>query len=166
MSEVAPVIPAGAMTRTGLRLTDPNMPIEQAARIGVNIADGHKAFQWAIGDYLIFIETTYPNEWTQLAELLGVSEEKRIEYRRVSEKVPHSVRRENVDWSHHRAVAALKVVDSATGKAIPDHKAQKQWLEKVEDEGLSHAALRDALRNGSEPIVQHSCRCCGRAYDA
>ncbi len=144
---------AGALTPTGLTLTDPNMPQGQAEAVGTLLGSMHKSVQFAIGDWLIFIEQVYPEQWSQMSELLGVSEEKRREYRRVAARVPRSVRRKNVDWSQHRAVASL-----------PDPKQQKQWLAKVEDERMSHHALRDALRNGTDPIVQKSCRCCGRDY--
>ena len=143
---------AGALTPTGLTLTDPNLPIGQAEAVGTLLGAMHKSVQFAIGDWLIFIEQVYPDEWSQMSELLGLSEDKRREYRRVSARVPKSVRRANVDWSQHRAVATLPPPE------------QKKWLVKVEEERMSHHALRDELRNGSKPIVQTSCRCCGRAY--
>jgi hypothetical protein len=112
----------------------------------------HKSVQFAIGDWLIFIEHVYTDEWSQMSELLGLSEDKRREYRRVAARVPRSIRRANVDWSQHRAVAPLPLDE------------QKQWLAKVEAERMPHHALRDALRNGHEPIQQTSCRCCGRDF--
>jgi hypothetical protein len=73
------------------------------------------------------------------------------EYLRVSEKVPRSIRREKLSWSHHRAVAALEPPE------------QKQWLRRAEDERLSHHQLRDALRV-EEPPDPGVCRCCHRAF--
>ena len=141
---------AGALTPTGLTLTDPNLPIGQAEAIGTLLGAMHKSVQFAIGDWLIFTEEVYPEQWSQMSELLGLSEEKRREYRRVAARVPRSVRRANVDWSQHRAVAPLPAPE------------QKRWLAKVEEERMSHHALRDELRNGNEPIVQTHCRCCGK----
>jgi hypothetical protein len=71
------------------------------------------------------------------------------EYLRVSEKVPRSIRRENLSWSHHRAVAALEPPE------------QVEWLERAEDERLSHHQLRDKLRVVPEPAPER-CECCGR----
>lgn len=143
---------AGALTPTGLTLTDPNLPRPQAEAVGTLLGAMHKSVQFAIGDWLIFIENVYPDEWSQMSELLGLSEDKRREYRRVSARVPRSVRRANVDWSQHRAVAVLPPPE------------QKQWLKRVEEERMSHHALRDELRNGHEPIEQKACRCCGRDF--
>jgi hypothetical protein len=141
---------AGALTPTGLTLTDPNMPYDQAEAIGTLLGRMHMSVRFAIGDWLLFIETVYPDEWTQMALVLGMSERTCTDYMRVSQRVARSRRRAKVDWSQHRAVAALPPPE------------QKEWLKKVEDERMSHHALRDALRNGQEPAAQTTCRCCGK----
>lgn len=143
---------AGALTPTGLTLTDPNMPIEQAAAVGRLLGKMDSSVKFAIGDWLLFTEQVYPDEWSQLVEVLGLSEDRRREYMRVSQRVPKSRRRSHVDWSHHRAVAPLPPPE------------QKEWLKKVETEGLSHHALRDALRPANGVVVRHECPTCGRPY--
>lgn len=106
--------------------------------------------RFAIGDWLLFIEQVYPSEWSQMAEVLEMEHRTVRDYMRVSERVARSTRRPKLDWSQHRAVAALPPPE------------QKQWLKKAETERMSHHALRDALRNGHEPAVQTHCRCCGK----
>jgi hypothetical protein len=155
---------AGALTPTGLTLTDPNLPIGQAEAIGTLLGRMHMSVRFAIGDWLLFIERVYPDEWSQLSEVLGMDYRTVRDYMRVSERVPRSVRRPKLEWSQHRAVAALSVIDPKTGKSHPDIKAQKEWLKKAEVEQLSHHALRDALREGKPDVTPTSCRCCGRAY--
>ncbi len=151
--EVASLVPEGVrLTATGLTITNPNMPYQQAESIGYVLGDMHKSIQFAMGDWLIYIETQYPERWSQMAEALGVSEEKKREYRRVSAAVPRSVRRKNVDWSHHRAVAPLEPAQ------------QREWLKKVETERMSHHALRDALRPSNGVVATRECKCCGRAW--
>ena len=145
---------AGALTPTGLTLTDPNMPIDQAEAVGALLGRMHMSVRFAIGDWLCFIENVYPEQWSQMAEVLRMSERTMGDYMRVSQRVPRSTRRAKVDWSQHRAVAALPPVE------------QKEWLKKVEVEQMSHHALRDALRNGQEPASPTVCRACGRPYDA
>ena len=144
---------AGALTPTGLTLTDPTMPIARAEAIGALLGRMHMSVRFAIGDWLLFVEQVYPSEWSQLSTSLGLSERTCKDYMRVSERVARSRRRPNVEWSQHRAVAALPAPE------------QKEWLAKVESENLSHHALRDALRNGTPEIVQTACRCCGRDYE-
>lgn len=162
MTEVVPADPggiellaklerAGVLTPTGLTLTDPNLPMEQAEAIGVLLGRMHMSLRFAIGDWLLFIEAVYPEQWSQMAEVLHLSEETRREYMRVSERVPRSRRRPRLDWSHHRAVAALAPAD------------QKQWLKRAETERLSHHALRNALRPDPEPAPEvEVCSCCHR----
>lgn len=144
---------AGALTPTGLTLTDPNLPIREAENIGFLLGRMHMSVRFAIGDWLLFIEAVYPNEWSQLAEVLGLSVDTRREYMRVSERVARSRRRPKLDWSQHRAVAALPAPE------------QKEWLKKAEDERMSHHALRDALRNGKPRAERRECPCCHREYD-
>ncbi len=152
-TDVEPLVPQGVrLTATGLTITNPNMPLEEAETIGHVLGNMHKSIQFAIGDWLIFIEAVYPEEWSQMAEILGVSEEKCREYRRVASRVPKSLRRPNVDWSHHRAVAPLPPTE------------QKEWLKKVEVERMSHHALRDALRPANGIIPSRECPTCHRPY--
>ncbi len=143
---------AGALTSTGLTLTDVRLPYSQAEALGALLGSMHSSLRFAIGDWLLFIEQVYPSKWSQAAEVLGLEERTCQDYMRVSQRVAKSIRRPAVKWSQHRAVAAL------------EPPAQKQWLAKVESEKMSHHALRDALRNGTPEIVQTACRCCGRDF--
>lgn len=141
---------AGVLTPTGLTLTDPHLPISTVEAIGSLLGRMHMSVKFAVGDWLLFIEAVYPSEWSQMSEVLGMSERTRGDYMRVAQQVPRKNRRPSVQWSHHRAVAALPPPE------------QKQWLDKVEKEGLSHQALRDALREGEPPDSPSVCRCCHR----
>ncbi len=141
---------AGALTSVGLKLTDPNLSYDTWAAVGILLGKVREAVQWAIGDYILIGEKLFGAKAYQAISEIGVSEAGLREYVRVAERVPRSVRRPELSWSHHRAVAALE---------LP---AQKEWLTRATDEGLSHHALRDALRNGAEPTQATTCRCCGR----
>ena len=144
---------AGALTPTGLTLTDPHLPIGQAEAIGMLLGRMHMSVRFAIGDWLLFIEAVFPEEWSQMSEVLGMPERTRQDYMRVSQRVSRSTRREAVDWSTHRAVAALEPPQ------------QKEWLEKAEVENMSHHALRDALRPTNGVGERNECPTCHRPYD-
>ena len=139
----------GALRTTGLYLTDPNISYDQLEAVGALLGRMHQSLRFAIGDWLLLVENRFPERWAQAAEVLGISEEGMREYLRVSEKVPRSIRREKLSWSHHRAVATLEVPE------------QKQWLERAETERLSHHRLRDELRVEPES-EERICRCCRR----
>jgi Ser/Thr protein kinase RdoA (MazF antagonist) len=139
----------GALRTTGLYLNDPNLTYDQLEAVGGLLGRMHQSLRFAIGDWVLLMETRFPEKFSQAVEVLGISEEGTREYLRVSEKVPRSIRREKLSWSHHRAVAALEVPE------------QKEWLERAETERLSHHQLRDRLR--VEPDVEpERCPTCGR----
>ena len=150
----------GALRTTGLYLADPNLTYNQLEAVGGLLGRMHQSLRFAIGDYLLLLENMYPEKFSQGAEVLGISEEGLREYLRVSEKVPRSIRREKLSWSHHRAVAALSKVNK-DGKIESDVRSQREWLQRAETEKLSHHQLRDALRV-DEPTDPGVCRCCKR----
>jgi hypothetical protein len=141
---------AGALSPHGLHLTDPDLTYERAVAIGSLLGHMHQSLRFAIGDWLILIEKLFPAEFSQMAEVLGISEKGMLEYVRVSERVPRSVRKLAPSWSHARAVAALETPQ------------QKEWLKTARDQGLSHSALRNALRPPSEDVEREVCEACGR----
>lgn len=145
------VSPSYDLSSIGLRLKDPNLPLEDFQQICWMLGRFHEAVRFAIGDALIQGEELYGQEAFQAFEALHLSEVGMAEYRRVAEKVPRSRRRKDLSWSHHRAVAALEPA------------AQKEWLKRCSEESMSHHQLRDELRNGAEPQALTKCRCCGRA---
>jgi hypothetical protein len=123
---------------------------EQLEAVGVMLADIRKKVQFAMGDWLLVVESRFPEQFSQAAELLELSEKGLSEYIRVAEKVPRSVRRKELSWSHHRAVAALEPPE------------QMEMLEVAVREGLSHHALRLRLKPAElEPVLV--CGECGRA---
>jgi len=134
----------------GLRLKDPHLPFEDFEHICWVLGRFHEAVRFAIGDAIIQGEALYGEVAYQAFEALHLSEEGQREYVRVADRVPQARRRKDLSWSHHRAVAAL------------EPPAQKEWLKRASVEGLSHHALRDALRNGAVSKSPTHCRCCGR----
>lgn len=143
----------GALSTIGLHLAEPDLPYAQYEALCRLLGALHEAVRFAIGDAILLGEKLYGEDAYQAIEALNLSETARREYVRVSQRVPRSTRRKDLSWSHHRAVAALPPPE------------QKRWLREASERDLSHHALRDALRNGTEPERTASCRCCGREYD-
>ena len=109
----------GALRTTGLYLTNPDLTYNQLEAVGGLLGRMHQSLRFAIGDWLMLMEARFPDKFSQAAEVLGISEAGMQEYLRVSQKVPRSIRRENLSWSHHRAVAALSKVNK-DGKVDSD----------------------------------------------
>ena len=97
----------GALKTTGLYLANPDLTYEQLEAVGGLLGRMHQSLRFAIGDWLLLVETRFPERFSQCAEILGISEAGMQEYLRVSQKVPRSIRREKLSWSHHRAQARL-----------------------------------------------------------
>lgn len=143
---------AGAISVVGLHLARPDLPFEQYEALCLLLGKMHEAVRFAIGDAIIMGEALYREESYQAVESMGLSENARLEYVRVAQKVPRSIRREDLSWSHHRAVAAQPP------------KEQKKWLREASEKNLSHHELREALRDG-EPPKANVCRCCHRPLE-
>lgn len=152
----------GALRETGLYLHKTDLTYSEYEAVGSLLGRMHQSLRFAIGDWLLLGETQFPEQCSQAAEVLGISEDGMREYIRVSQRVPRSIRREKLSWSHHRAVASLSVVDHSTGEVKTDTKAQKEWLARAETEAMSHHQLRDALRTDEPPSPVRTCRCCHR----
>ena len=150
------------LSAIGLRLSDPDLPLERFTELCWLLGRFHEAVRFAIGDAILFGEKMYGEESYQAFEELHLSEDGRREYLRVSERVPRSIRRRDLSWSHHRAVAALSKI-GLDGKEMPDRVAQKEWLKRASEEGMSHHEMRDALRNGAAVKSPNVCRCCGKS---
>ncbi len=138
------------LSELGLKIRDPDLSIERFTDLCWQLGRFHEAVRFAIGDAIIQGEMLYGESAYQAIEEMNLSEDARQEYVRVAQRVPPSRRRKGLSWSHHRAVAALEPAQ------------QKEMLKRCVDEGLSHHALRDELRNGAETQVLSHCRCCGR----
>lgn len=149
MSEVA----AQNQWSLSRELRDPALEYDRFREICAFLGTLDQELKFAIGDAVNLGPEIFGDPAYQALELLNISEEAKREYGRVAARVPISRRKKGISWSHHRAVAAL------------DPPAQAEWLARVRDEGLSHHALRDALRNGDEPRAASTCRCCGRELE-
>lgn len=134
-----------------LELRDAALTYERFTEICTFLGVVNTEVRFAMGDAILMGPQLFGEEAYQAIECLQLSEAGRQEYARVSERIPPSLRRKDVSWSHHRAVAAVEGYDR-----------KKEILRHAADEGLSHAALRDELRNGAEPRALTECRCCGR----
>ena len=119
--------------------------LETWGKIGEMLGKFDRWTPWAIGDWLIFGDY-YGEDASQYVEATGVHPKTAANYAYVCSKVPHSRRREELDFSHHEAVANLG----------PDD--QTEFLDRAIGNSLTVSDLREmarAKRRGepTEPIV-------------
>lgn len=144
---VAVAVKLGArMEPTGLTISDPDISFEGWQQIGGAIGFATDACHWWIGDWFLFGEAAFgedaahaiPDKSERYSYLRGVT---RLEQGRlqnivsVAHRVSRPVRREELSFSHHEAVASC---------AAPE---QKKWLEKAVKKSWSKAQLAEAIRD-------------------
>jgi len=125
---------ARGATFNPLELTLPEtLPLEEWAAVGRQLCRADQVMQWWLGDWAAFGNRKYG----QLKEFAAANNLNYAGLRQaawVSSSVELSRRRDNVEWSKHMEVAALKP------------KEQTKWLAKVADESLTRADLRRQIR--------------------
>jgi hypothetical protein len=91
-----------------------------------------KAVQFWLGDALVYGENSFGEQYAQAASETGYSEESLRGFQWVSSRVPPSVRRLTLSWSHHQVAA---------GSDDP-----KAWLDTAEAERWTVKELRHAIK--------------------
>lgn len=118
------------------------MPIDttegEYEALGFALGEFHRALQFACGDYILDGEKIFGERAYQLQESLGLSEEQRRQYVRVSERIPIERRRKELSWAHHREVAALEPAE------------QDRWLALAVENSWNKAELVAVMRPTKE----------------
>jgi len=115
----------------------------------------------ALGDALEYGERAYGEKYAQAVEQTGKPYGSLANVAWVARNVPLPVRRPELTFSHHQAVAPLD-----------DAKAQKCWLDKAVKEEWSYRELRAAMQededrgNGLDPAAARAGRALDRALAA
>jgi hypothetical protein len=71
----------------------------------------HKSILFLIGDWLLWGESTFNEEFSQAIEARGYAVQTLLNARWVASRVDRSRRRESLTWSHHLEVASLEPAD-------------------------------------------------------
>ena len=131
-----------ASTATGIRF-DHTVSFDEWADVGRVLGAASSWASFALGDWLVHGETTWPDTYAQAIEYTRKPKATLLELARVARKVPPTRRRERLSWSHHQAVAAR----------TPEE--QTEWLDAAEANGWSLEELRGMLaaprRLGEKP---------------
>lgn len=96
------------------------------------------AFQFAIGDALLYGEAKFGEKYSQAMDATGLSYQSLANMVWVARHVPMSNRLDGVSWTHHRVIASIDVTD------------QRLLLEMARDSGMSATSLQTHI-SGKEP---------------
>jgi len=108
-------------------------------KIGSALAQIKDAHQFWIGDWILFGENRYGEQYAQALEVTSLGYQTLRDCKWVANQVELSRRRDNLSWSHHAEVAGL------------EPKQQDKWLNKAEKDKLSTKQLREAIK-GSKTL--------------
>ena len=101
------------------------MSFEHWQKIGVTLQQMDASLPWWIGDWLNYGEWAWGEGYAQAIEITGMSVDRLNNYKWIANKIDVQQRRDDLSWSHHRAVAAF------------DPELQADWLERAIENGWS-----------------------------
>jgi N6-adenosine-specific RNA methylase IME4 len=133
----------GKLTPVSLSLPDP-MPFEVWSSVLEEFQSMERGAMWWLGDCLRYGERNYGEMYSHALETTGFAYQTLADAKWLSGEFEFSRRRENLQWSHHREVAAL------------DPPEQDRLLEEAAASGWSKKALRAQVqkfknRRGQQP---------------
>jgi hypothetical protein len=127
-------------TSTALRIPDRKLTVEEWEELGSKVLAVDEASKFWIGDWIVKGEWGgYGARFREVVERLELAGVTVRQYAYVAGHVPEPVRRQDLSWRHHLAVAKLK--------PDPD---QERWLAKAAAESWSYRELVDAIAD-TEP---------------
>lgn len=104
------------------------------------LAAGHRlgaigrGSQWWIGDWLLFGTAKFGERYVEASKVTGYDIKSLRNMRYVASRFEPSLRRDDLNWSHHALLAAFDVAE------------QRHWLERAAVDRLSVDDLRCELR--------------------
>jgi len=134
------------VTSIGLKINRPNASLEEMQETLDQLMIAHKGSPLALGDIMCKGEKRHGDKWAQAVDVnkkTGIKIKTLLEYRRVSEHVPISIRMEsqNVEWSHYQIIAGQP------------EELRKKWVQLVAEHGWSPPQLRKEISEINRPSV-------------
>lgn len=131
---------AGAVvSRTSLKFATPeSLTWEAFEKVGEFLGTLGKAYCWWVGDFLIYGEDIFGEEFAQIEERLPHSQQTLINYRSIAHHVPPTRRRQSLSFSVHAEVAYL------------EPRVRDRLLDMAEEHGWKREQMRAAVRGVRE----------------
>ena len=156
---------AGAVvSETALKLTDPRkLTWEEYEGVGEFLGALGRAYCWWVGDFLLYGEEIFGEEYAQIESTLPHSAQTLANYRSIAKHIPPSRRRARLSFSTHAEVAYLE--PSERDRWL-DEAVRNDW-KRDEMRGARRAARLGLTTNTGvevEPSENSRCPTCGRPY--
>jgi len=131
-------------TATGLQVhnsPDSPVPFDAWQAYGRGILYVRECLPWVIGDWLNYGERAYGEKYAQAVSGGDYRYGTLRNQAWVAAKVPYSIRRSDLSWSHHKEVAHLPVSE------------QVMWLGRAASWSWSTRELRDRIRDDGSSLA-------------
>ena len=122
------------LTRTGLSV-DGRPSFDEWEQCGAFLKDIEGAVQWWIGDWVNYGEQAYGEKYSQALAVTSTPQATLEQYAFTARNIRKLRRRKSLSFAVHSEIARL-----------PTTKDQDNWLRRADDEQMTRAALRTALR--------------------
>lgn len=152
LQHIAQLAEIDAVDAVSLTLdTKEPMTFDRWQDLGRFLGSVKRSSDWWIGDWLVFgeasfgeefaqaIEATTSERWDEVERVTGLARDTLLNYVRICVNVPKSRRRKELSFSMHEPVAALTADE------------QKEWLQLAIDNGWKRGELRDAISEARNP---------------
>lgn len=147
LREELPTLPPGVFTGLGFNLPE-DLSVDDWRSIGEALSLAERGVQWAIGDWWSAGEHRY-GEAAQIAFEIGIDAETLRGHAWVAANVTPELRKPDLSWSHHRAIAALCVEDQVD---LLDKAADEKWSVRRLTEAAREAVGDEKPRKAPEPV--------------
>lgn len=134
------------ITSIGLKVNRAKASLEEMETTLDQLMITQKGSPLALGDVMCLGEKRHGDKWAQAVDVnkrTGIKIKTLLEYRRVSENVPFSIRLENqnVEWTHYQVIANRPKPERA------------RWVALVAEHGWSVAQLKKEISSAARPAV-------------
>jgi hypothetical protein len=137
----------GSVSKTGLILPA-NLSYQEWEDIGTKIRGVRETVKFIVGDWCNFGAVAYGEKYAQAISATDYDYQQLRNISWVCRQVPMGVRREDLSFAHHQAVANL------------DRDEQVVWLQAAKDSELSSRDLKRAI-TGKLEVETYQCPYCG-----
>jgi len=120
----------------------PDLPLETWIDRIRGFDAARRSINFYIGDGLNWGEMVYGESYAQIADMLDMPISTLYNMKWVCSKVPPSLRRENLEWEHHKVVAGCRTLEEM------DH-----WLGQAEIAGYTSRELIRAMRGEEVALI-------------
>lgn len=134
------------MTTKGLQITG-NPTFEEWDAVGKTLDFLKGAIQFAYGDWLRYGEKRWGEKYAQAVEETGKDAGTLRDYVWVSSAVDLSLRKDNLSFDHHKAVAPMRKEDGS-----PDIEKQRHYLELAVEKELPVSKLRGVIKEDKRAV--------------